>query len=115
MLGAVVDALLRRPGLRPHMSTLATKTAAPTYLQDLDRRTNEVVLLLTAAAATAVIGDAIPVPGCPVAVRLRRKPSPVELKRLQRTFVRVAAAAPIDDPALITRRFVEEINAWLEA
>ena len=96
----------------PTAAVLPTKTAAPTYLHELDRRTNDVVTHLTAAMASALIGDAVRIPGAAEPLPLLRKMAPLELKRRKRAFDKLATTDPIAVEAIVPR-FVAYLSAAL--
>lgn len=109
---AIASALYAGPSLRPTAAVLPTKTAAPTYLHELDRRTNDVVTHLTAAMASVLIGDAVRIPGAAEPLPLLRKMAPLELKRRKRAFDKLATTDPIAVEAIVPR-FVAYLSAAL--
>jgi hypothetical protein len=132
---AIVDAVLKRPGLKPHAATQALLRAPPAYLHELDKQTVRVVEAIAAillGANTSSIGSAregagdvaqgnkaseFPIPESDVPLRLSRRITIVELKGMQRLFVRNNSTSPLGAPIEIrhiTTKFVEEINAWLQ-
>lgn len=70
---AIAASLFKRASLRPPAAVILTKTAAPNFLHELDRRTAETLSFIVTAMSSAVVGDTIKIPGSSVGLQLARK------------------------------------------
>lgn len=108
---AIAQSIASNRGLRATMATVQQPGFSSNFLFELDNRTNEVIAHITAAVSSgaAVVGDSLPVPGSIVPLQLsHRKPAPMELKRLKRSFEKA-----ITD--MMTAVLSEQLDAPLQA
>lgn len=128
---SIAAALYERAGLKPLMATAPQKAAPSDLVNELDRRTSEVVAALGKALAPGAeaapgVGASIPVPHSSTPVILARKTTLPELKRHKKTFDKaevnrlsstaVGGTGLVDVSAALAAtgtRFVEFINAQL--
>jgi hypothetical protein len=78
----------------PNLSVVSPAAFSTDFVFELEAKSGEVVAHLSAslgAGAGVGVGDEVAVPGSAVPLRLQRKPTIAEVKRLQRAFIKVAS------------------------
>jgi protein KTI12 len=108
----ISEALFKRTPKPPNIATLPQVLSDTNFLYELDKTTQEIVAALLQAQNTCMIGDSIPVPKATTKVRLVRKATMSELRRLQRQFLKITQMHP---PTVeeIGNVFVDYINTNL--
>lgn len=95
-LKSIYSAIFERRGYKAPLAVQPVKVAPPNFTQEVDVRTAAVVESLSSSLAVSgsVVGDIIAVPGSSVPFVVRRRVTPLELKRLKRE-VRAAPCIPL--------------------
>eukprot|EP01102_Stenamoeba_stenopodia_P018658 TRINITY_DN6884_c0_g1_i1.p1 TRINITY_DN6884_c0_g1~~TRINITY_DN6884_c0_g1_i1.p1 ORF type:complete len:275 (+),score=75.39 TRINITY_DN6884_c0_g1_i1:38-862(+) len=107
----ISDALFNRSGPTPNSATVPAVLAAPNFLHELDKVTQDIVNVILEASqqGTALPGDYITVPGTPQKFVLKRNSTLAELRRLRRQFIKVSQLHPPPNDA-IGDAFVTYLN-----
>ncbi|XP_020776409.1 protein KTI12 homolog [Boleophthalmus pectinirostris] len=110
---AISDALLKRKAPPPNQSTQNQPLSSANFLYELDRVTQDVLMVIFNAQKTSVSGDYITVPGATEKIELSRNINMAELRKLRRQFISYTKSHPTEDSAQITNMFVQYLNKSL--
>eukprot|EP00041_Stephanoeca_diplocostata_P032948 m.1074301 g.1074301 ORF g.1074301 m.1074301 type:complete len:276 (+) comp24238_c0_seq13:1609-2436(+) len=113
---AILQALTSPDAKGPNNSTKSQPLLAPTQLHDVERVSQTIITALVQAQSTAVPGDRIAVPETDERVKLVKKTTMSELRRIRRQFTTYTKSHPIEGSVnRIATLFVEFLNNALAA
>eukprot|EP00054_Salpingoeca_dolichothecata_P013218 m.73684 g.73684 ORF g.73684 m.73684 type:complete len:272 (-) comp20362_c0_seq2:185-1000(-) len=113
-LDEIVEALGENAtAAKPVLATQSQPLSDTDFIYQLDRITQDLIKSLLQSQASAVIGDALTVPGTTEKVNFTRKLPMSELRRLRRQFVQVTKLHPMAQDQ-IAKQFVDFINHRLD-
>ncbi|XP_003967084.1 protein KTI12 homolog [Takifugu rubripes] len=107
---AISDALYKRKAPPPNQSTQSQPLSSANFLYELDRITQDVLMVIFNAQKTSVPGDVILVPGATEKVQLNRSVNMAELRKLRRQFISYTKTHPTQNPAHVSNMFVQYLN-----
>ncbi|KAL6049141.1 kti12, chromatin associated [Balamuthia mandrillaris] len=114
-LEEVRAALFDRVSKAPNLATIPQKLSDTNFVYEMDKRTKEIVsAILQAQSESAVLGDNIVVPHTTQTVRLVRKLTMPELRRMRAQFQKITQLHPPKSLEEIGQLFVCYINTSLE-
>ncbi|XP_028441469.1 protein KTI12 homolog [Perca flavescens] len=110
---AISDALFKRKAPPPNQSTQSQPLSSASFLYELDKITQDVLLAIFNAQKTSVPGDLIPVPGATEKIELTRSINMAELRKLRRQFISYTKMHPTENSGHISNMFVQYLNKSL--
>eukprot|EP00744_Colponema_vietnamica_P015241 GILI01021370.1.p1 GENE.GILI01021370.1~~GILI01021370.1.p1 ORF type:complete len:276 (-),score=32.94 GILI01021370.1:37-864(-) len=114
-LEEITAALIEGRAPRPPVATVPTKLSETNLLFELDQITQDILAALEAAQTNSFIGDTITLPHCDQKLRLSRKMSSLELRRLRTQYLKIARMHPPSSTAVIGPTFLEYITTNMDA
>ncbi|XP_065813299.1 protein KTI12 homolog [Labrus bergylta] len=110
---AISDALFKRKAPPPNQSTQSQPLSSTNFLYELDKITQEVLMVIFNAQKTSVPGDLLTVPGATEKIELTRSINMAELRKLRRQFISYAKTHPTENTGQISNMFVQYLNKSL--
>ncbi|XP_072291835.1 protein KTI12 homolog [Eucyclogobius newberryi] len=110
---AISDALLKRKAPPPNQSTQSQPLSSANFLYELDRVTQDMLMVIFNTLKTSVSGDFITIPGATEKIELSRNVNMAELRKLRRQFISYTKSHPTEDSGQITNMFVQYLNKSL--
>ncbi|XP_041650768.1 protein KTI12 homolog [Cheilinus undulatus] len=110
---AISDALFKRKAPPPNQSTQSQPLSSTNFLYELDKITQEVLMVIFNAQKTSVPGDLVTVPGATEKIELTRSINMAELRKLRRQFISYTKMHPTENTAQISNMFVQYLNKSL--
>ncbi|CAJ1056730.1 protein KTI12 homolog isoform X1 [Xyrichtys novacula] len=114
---AISDALFKRKAPPPNQSTQSQPLSSTNFLYELDKITQEVLMVIFNAQKTSVPGDLLTVPGATeksvLNIELTRSINMAELRKLRRQFISYTKMHPTENTGQISNMFVQYLNKSL--
>ncbi|XP_074533878.1 protein KTI12 homolog [Halichoeres trimaculatus] len=109
----ISDALFKRKAPPPNQSTQSQPLSSTNFLYELDKITQEVLMVIFNAQKTSVPGDLLTVPGATEKIELTRSINMAELRKLRRQFISYTKMHPTENTGQISNMFVQYLNKSL--
>ncbi|XP_039987836.1 protein KTI12 homolog [Xiphias gladius] len=110
---AISDALFKRKAPPPNQSTQSQPLSSSSFLYELDKITQDVLMAIFNAQKTSVPGDLVSVPGATEKIELTRSINMAELRKLRRQFISYTKMHPTENTGQISNMFVQYLNKSL--
>uniref|UniRef100_A0A3Q3MTJ1 Protein KTI12 homolog n=1 Tax=Labrus bergylta TaxID=56723 RepID=A0A3Q3MTJ1_9LABR len=111
---AISDALFKRKAPPPNQSTQSQPLSSTNFLYELDKITQEVLMVIFNAQKTSVPGDLLTVPGATEKISFfLHIINMAELRKLRRQFISYAKTHPTENTGQISNMFVQYLNKSL--
>lgn len=108
---AIYDAVINRIPPPPNQSTQCQPLSATNFLNELDRKTQEVVMAILGGQNTSLPGEVICIPGSTNKVCFQRHVTMAELRRLRKQFITYSKMHPVEDTTKLGNMFVDYLNS----
>ncbi|CAG13120.1 unnamed protein product [Tetraodon nigroviridis] len=119
----ISDALFKRKAPPPNQSTQSQPLSSANFLYELDKITQDVLMVIFNAQKTSVPGDLILVPGATekisfsermqAAIQFNRSVNMAELRKLRRQFISYTKMHPTENTGHVSNMFVQYLNKSL--
>ncbi|XP_028393500.1 protein KTI12 homolog [Dendronephthya gigantea] len=108
---SIYDAVINRVPPPPNQSTQCQPLSATSFLNDLDRKTQDVISAILTAQRTSLPGEMIAIPGSTNKVHFQRQVTMAELRRLRKQFITYSKMHPLEDTTKLPNMFVDYLNS----
>uniref|UniRef100_H3DPK4 Protein KTI12 homolog n=1 Tax=Tetraodon nigroviridis TaxID=99883 RepID=H3DPK4_TETNG len=111
----ISDALFKRKAPPPNQSTQSQPLSSANFLYELDKITQDVLMVIFNAQKTSVPGDLILVPGATenFHIQFNRSVNMAELRKLRRQFISYTKMHPTENTGHVSNMFVQYLNKSL--
>ncbi|XP_071941695.1 protein KTI12 homolog [Antedon mediterranea] len=106
----IYDAVFLRKAPPPNMSTVSQPLSSTSFLHELDKITQDIVMALLNAQKTSFPGDEISLPKAADKIKLLRHVTASELRRWRQQFISYTKQHPVEDTGVIPNMFVQYLN-----
>ncbi|XP_033100867.1 protein KTI12 homolog [Anneissia japonica] len=106
----IYDAVYLRKAPPPNMSTVSQPLSSTSFLHELDKITQDIVMAVLNAQKMSLPGDEVSLPKATEKIKLVRHVTASELRRWRQQFVSYTKQHPVENTDVIPNMFVQYLN-----